>query len=490
MIKLISPTKIGIYNSENQYEELKKLLTFTDTSVQYQIKRFKHAHWFVNKYGEEAYQERLQELKDSQKVCLLEDHGDHYETYSGLLTDLAHHFNQMHVPVEFEYPSWNPIPWYNEPANPPRDYQKEAVERLLHAKHGNIALPTGSGKSYVILLLAKTIGLKTVVMAPSVSIARQLYEDFKHHLGTRYVGLYGDGKKEFKKRVVIAISKSLVNIEEDTEVWEHLSEAKVFIADESHLTPAETLKKVCFGVLGQAPYRFFVSATQMRNDGAELLLKAIIGPRVLVKEAKELIDSGFLAKPNFFIVPVESSSSYASADPLKMLHHHFYTNRFMHEKAAKMANRLVKECNHNVLIMIDHIEQFQYIYNHLQYDFGFAHGGVNKNNRDVVPEVYWKSDPNALVKRFNENNLKMLVGTGCISIGTDIRPVDSIINLQAGKSEIKFLQLIGRGTRRTPTKSEFNFFDYGIINIPSLKNHVLSRIEVYKEFYDNIKWLK
>jgi hypothetical protein len=62
-----------------------------------------------------------------------------------------------------------------------------------------------------------------------------------------------------------------------TPAWEKLSKAQVFIADESHMTPAKTLQEVCFGLLKHAPYRFFFSATQMRGDGLGLLLEGIVG---------------------------------------------------------------------------------------------------------------------------------------------------------------------------------------------------------------------
>ncbi len=489
MIKLTSPTKIALYGYEDRYEKLKKFLTFTDTSMQYQIKNFKKAYWFVNKFGEEAFKEKIKEMEAAQQVCLLEDKGDHFETYSGLYWDLIKEFDEKDFTAFLKYPDFSPLPWQVEPKHKLRDYQQQALEKLLEASHGNVALPTGSGKSYVIMHLLKRIGLKAVVMAPSVSIARQLYEEFKHHIGTKYVGLYGDGKKEFKKKIVIAISKSLVNVEEGTEVWTHLSEAQVFIADESHLTPADTLKKVCFGVLGTAPYRFFVSATQMRNDGAEMLLKAIIGRQVYVKEAAELIKAGYLAKPNFFITQAESKSTFVSNDVLKMLHYHFYNNRDIHASAATLANKLVTDCGHQVLIMVDHIEQFQYIHGHLRHKFAFAHGGVNKDNRGLIPEIYWKSDPNSLVAQFNDNKLPILISTGCLSIGTDFKTVDSIFNLQAGKSEIKFRQLVGRGTRINDKKTEFNFFDVDLINIPSLHRHSLERVKIYRDIYDCVKYI-
>ncbi len=65
-----------------------------------------------------------------------------------------------------------------------------------------------------------------------------------------------------------------------------------------------------------------------------------------------------------------------------------------------------------------------------------------------------------------------------------------IINLQGGKSEVKFKQLAGRATRIIPgIKEEFYFTDFMIDNIPVLKNHTFSRIKIYNDIYPNVRFL-
>lgn len=488
MIVVETPTKLRLVGYEDKIKELKSFLTFTDTSVLYEIKRFKNNRWLLNKIGEEAWTEQLNELKDRQKICLLEEDDKGLYTYTGLANDIAAMFNDYIVPG-LSYPSHKLIPWHNEPTIELRPYQEEAIKNLLHAKHGGVSLPTGSGKSACILQIVKELGLKTVVMAPSVSIANQLYDLFVHHFGTKYVGYFGDGKKKTDKRITIGIAQSLTRIEEGSKAWTDLNKADIFIADESHLTPAETLKKVCMGLLGDCSYRFFFSATQMRNDGADLLLKAIIGPIVLNISSKYMVENGYLAKPNFIIMKSKSQSSYNSSDVLRMLSAHLYNNAYLHQQAANLANMVVKELGHQVLIMIDHVEQHKYLLPHLKYLSEFAHGGVSKANKDKVDVRFHKSDPSKLVEMFNDGKIPILIGTSCISTGTDIKPVDTIINLQGGKSEVKFLQLLGRGTRLTPKKKEFNFVDFNIENVPILENHTTSRIKIYKSFYDSIRYV-
>jgi superfamily II DNA or RNA helicase len=494
MISQITPALIALSGFDDVYDDLKKVLTFKDTSVKHEIDRHKKAYWFINKFGREAYDQKLEALKATEHRCLLTEQGSKLVTYSGLRSLIEDTFPSLSKEFKWETeevpPPKDNIPWANKFHYPLRDYQLIAIERLLANRHAGVSLPTGSGKSAIILHLAKKLALKTVIMAPSVSIAKQLYDLFIEHLGGKYVGLFGGGKKQLNKLFTIGIAQSLTRIEEGSKEWEAFSDTKVFIADESHLCPATTLEKVCLGVLGMASYRFFFSATQMRNDGSALLLDGITGPIVYTLSTQDLIEKGYLAKPNFLVVRTESKSKYDSKDMLRMLTYHLYNNAPLHKKVAEMANQSVELLNHKVLIMIDKVEQFKYLFPYLKHKVEFAHGGnLATDNRDGIPEKFFKSDPNDLVDQFNKGEIPILIGTPCIAVGTDIKPVDVIYNLQGGKSEIKFKQLIGRGTRTTETKTQFWFVDFMIDNIPALKNHTFSRVKIYRDFYDSVKFI-
>jgi superfamily II DNA or RNA helicase len=487
MIKLISPTEIELIDYEAKEEALRSFLTYKDTSAVFLTQRFKKNRYALLKMGEEAWTEHLNELRSQEQVCLLKERDGRFYTYAGLAHQLANKF-QDKIVNNLVYPEPQPTVWYNKPNFDLRYYQKLSVDNLLEAKHGAISLPTGAGKSRVILQLFKELGLKTLVMAPTVNIATQLYQELKYYLGERYVGMIGAGKKKLGKLLTVAIGASLARMKPNTPEWTSLEDIQVFISDESHVNGADTLSKVCLNLAKNAPYRFFVSATQTRNDGSELLLDGIIGPLVLEKKLSELVSEDFLAKPNFCIVKVNSSSNYASDDALKMMSKHLYHNKALHSKFAELANYFAAN-GKKVMIAIDHLEQFEYLVNQFKYEMKFAHGGTNKDNRDGIPEKYHKSDTSKIVADFNEGKFPILVGTGCIGMGTDIRPVDAIFNLQGGKSEIKFSQLVGRGTRKVPGKHEFFFFDHDLENVPMLHNHLKERVKIYRSLYDNVKYL-
>lgn len=486
MIEYVSPTIIKLTDFEGDIQTLKKFLTYTDQGVLYEIKRLKNNPWFVTKHGTEAYTEKLHELKLASKPCLLIEKGGEYFTYSGLaetLHDTFGHKITKHPQVPLHKTL---MPWDKPPVHKNRYYQDEAAEVLFAARHGSISIPTGAGKSKIALDLVKDIGLKTVIVAPSSNIFDQLYDLFSYHFGKKLVGKYGDGKKETKKIITIAMAQTLTRLEPDHPDWKFFQDVDVILYDEAHLCSVDTFKKTALEVLKNASYRFFMSATVFRNDGTDLLLNAITGPIVYEKTANELISEGFLAKPKFCILQSQSNSTYYGKDVLKMIHKHLYSNAFIHKQAALIANKMVENFDHQVMIMLDKVEQFKYLYPYLTHKFGFAHGPISKPNKEIIPKEYHKSDPTELIEKFNNLNFKILVGTNCIGFGSDTREAQTIINLQAGKSPIKFMQLVGRGTRVTDRKNSFNFIDFDIANIPVLSQHATERAQLYQSIYDNV----
>jgi transcription-repair coupling factor (superfamily II helicase) len=137
--------------------------------------------------------------------------------------------------------------------------------------------------------------------------------------------------------------------------------------------------------------------------------------------------------------------------------------------------------------MVEEYEQLQRLIPHLRYDFRFAHGSLTKEAKQYVPEQFWKDDPTDLVDRFNAGEFPILIGTSCITTGTDIQRVKLLINLRGGKSEVEIRQITGRGTRRIPGKEDCVYVDFGIRNVPMLMKHANERIKIYKDVYPNFQ---
>jgi superfamily II DNA or RNA helicase len=511
-LTLATPLKLYIDHLDGiRLSEIRESLTYRDKKVQYELQKHKHASWFERKYGEDAYQKRMEELKAQEKICLLnQDPDGRYWVMSGMRGYLENKYG-LTTEVLVRYPEPRLMPWSEVPNKTPYPYQENARAALLARLHARVEMGTGLGKSFILLNICRELGLKTVIMAPSTSIADQLFQDFVKHLGKKHVGAFYDGKKDFKKLIVIGNAQSFTRVEPGSPAWEAMSKAQVFMADESHQCPAATLSRVCSGLLADAPYRFFFSATQMRNDGLDKLLDAITGPTVYSMTVREGVDQGYLSKPVFRMIRTRSDANFASDDANEMTREHLYRNRLVLAQAAEVINQSVEHLGHQVLVLIDEVEQFTLLRPLLNHKVGFAHGPLTattyktddlgnqilgrdgypvvktKGNRDSVPREYWESDPNDLVAQFNAGEFPILVGTSCISTGTDIRSVKTMVYLKGGKSEIEVKQGVGRCTRKVPGKNACSVVDFDVANVAILSKHAKARKAIFDDIYGPVQ---
>ena len=494
MILLESPTVIRLIGYESRKPELIKRLTYKDEKVDWAYRKLQNNHWLRNKIGNLAFNEKLQELKSQVEKCLLFEDEKGLWTYSGLRGIFEKEYGDK-VVRQYDLPEPKLIPWANVPVHESRYYQVDSQKALIKGSElgpASVEIGTGLGKSKICMNIIKHFGLQTVVMVPSVSIAGQMYSDLVHHFGKGKVGMYGGGKKEFNKLITVSIGASLTRLDPDDTAYKKLSQAKVFILDESHLSPAQTLAKVCFGLMAGVPLRYFLSGTQLRSDGLGLLLEGIIGPICYSMTVQEGVDQGFLAKPTFRMCWINSNITdkngnvFYNIDAQKMNKAHLFYNKELNIKAAELANKSVALMSRPVVILIDELEQLSYLLPHLRYEFRFAHGGVTADNKGTIPVEYHKSDPQELVKEFNQGKFPILIGTSCIGIGTDLKPIQTLINLRGGKSEVEISQNIGRGTRLSPGKTDFLYIDFGFRNVPMLEKHAKERIKIFRQVYPNV----
>lgn len=493
MLILRTPTELRIRGHESKRDLLSKKLGYVDKKVDWALRKHKAGRgWFCSKFGEQAFVLRLEELtKERNKSILFEDQ-EGVHTYTGvhpMLSDLL----DDKIQRGYDLPDPKLIPWSNEPKNKPRYYQEGAAEALIAASVNGpaaVEMGTGLGKSFILQMLLKRLGLKSLVMAPSKSIAEQLYDEMVFHFGKAKVGYYGDGSKESNRLFTIGIGASLTKIEPDSKAWKDLSQCQVFIADESHMCPATTLAKVCFGFMANAPYRFFFSGTQIRNDGLDLVLDGITGPIVYRMTVKQGVEQGFLSKPLFRMCWTKSNVSCFDNDPNELTRAHIYYNDELNMKAAELANKSVSVMGRPTLILVEEIEQFTKLLPHFRFEARFAHGGVTKENKDKLPEQYHKSEPNKLVEAFNAGEFPILVGTSCVATGTDLKATGAMLYLRGGKSETEVKQGVGRCTRLFPGKSDCIVIDFGIQNVDLLKKHADARHEIYDDIYPSYTELR
>lgn len=497
-LSIETPTTCYIENpSSDEISRLKHHLTYSDTSAAFNLKNLKQNRWLqTNK--PQTFQLRKQELEAKLKVCMLKfsSESQKYWFHPGSISYLNELFS-FNIKNNIKYPEPKKMLWKRSLPFDLYPYQKEAVERLLNAKHGCVELCTGAGKTAIILTLARELGLKTIIVTPSKSIFLEILEKFEHHLGKTDVGAYGDGKKKLGKKLTVCVSKSLTMLKPGTDEYNFFANADVVIGDESHTLGAETLEAVFHGVLKNVPYRFFLSGTQVRGDGKDELLESIIGKKVHALTTKEAIDGGYICPVRFIVFETLSKDVKQYKDPLKAKRNQFLYNSNIADIAAKIANSAWNQAQESTLILVEELEQIAMLKDRLKVPFDYVHSASKADAAEFGLETR-KVDET--VESFNKGEIKVLIGTSCIATGTNIFPTHNTVNWVGGSSEVRTKQgAIGRSVRILEKSSYKQYhkskpiskiYDFKISNIPLMEAHLQKRISMYKETSDDIKYIK
>jgi superfamily II DNA or RNA helicase len=486
IIEIISPIKALIKNpTDNELNSLKDQFKYKNTSVEFLLKKHRERwHWKQNNY--ETWSElETKYLRDLEDSVVKFDGKDAYIRPGSISYIEGLDFE---VKNNIVYPEFKSLQWHKELEFKSHDYQDISVKELLKIKHGNISLPTGAGKTLVLLLLAQKSGLDCVIVTPSQVIFNELLEFFTYHLGSKLVGGYGDGKKDIKKKVTIAIGKSLTMLKEGTEAYNFFKNKQMIGIDESHTFSSDQLENVCHGALSNIPYRFFVSATQTRGDGEIILLQSIIGKTVFEMSIEEAIKKGYLCPLKFGVIKTFSPSTLVEKDPLECKRTHFLYNKNITDIAAKIANASFYVNGESTLILVEELVQIKMLVDRLTVPFGYAHAGSTKDAKAAGLKVV---DVSEEVERFNRGETKVLIGTRTISTGTNIFPTFNTINWVGGGSEILTKQgTMGRSTRKLENskykhlhkpKPYSKIWDFEVEGQPILNSQLKKRIKFYEE---------
>lgn len=503
-MKIVKNTATKAYISDytaEEYAVLEKACKYTNSSVAFQLRkhlknsRFKH--WCLNN-DSNKWEKQKEDLEKEKDHSLLKQDDKGTYIYPGYIPYLP-----KKIEVDFEdnvsYPNFKMLPWRNKFPHELYTCQTDTIDLMLENKHCHAELATGIGKTITITTLAQMTG-NTIIVTPGKDLFNDLVKNFKHYLGEKYVGYYGDGKKKLGKPITICIAKSLSMIKPGTDAWKFFNSANVVIGDECHTLAAKTLEATFHGVLANIPYRWFLSGTAIRGDGTGKLLKAIIGPSVYSFNTKQGIEAGILNHLQFKVVDVLTDKpGYYKDDPITMKRAHFLRNTNIADFYAKLANSLWESRQEQTLILVEEIGQIAELAKRLKVPFTYAHGNTTKKD-DLERLNLQKSDNISNIEAFNKGEYKVFIGTNCVSTGTNFFSNHHTLNWQGGGSETSTKQgPIGRSVRLLH-KSEYaelikekpitTVWDVNVVAIELMEKSLRKRIDFYKETGEPVKIIK
>jgi len=248
-----------------------------------------------------------------------------------------------------------------------RDYQQEALSTFVGQKQpgtgfGTVVMPCGSGKTIVGIGIMTELSMNTLIVTPNVASLHQWRDEIldKTDLSPDDIGEYSGDNKTIKP-ITLATYQVLVWRKDKESPFTHfqLFRARnwgLIIYDEVHLLPAPVFK-VTAEI--QAMRRLGLTATLVREDGAEEDVFSLVGPKRVDIPWKQLEAKGWIAEAYCHEIRIDldddSKLDYTVADKRKK----YRMAAENHRKLDVTVELVKKHKDDQILVIGQYISQLQ-----------------------------------------------------------------------------------------------------------------------------------
>jgi len=372
-----------------------------------------------------------------------------------------------------------------------RDYQVAAFAHGVSNRRAVLVSPTGSGKSLIIYLLLRWAllerlqfdGLRAIVIVPTTSLVEQLFKDFcdyssgdsSFEVESLVHRIYSGKEKEMASaRVVITTWQSAIKMGPK---W--FQEFGCVIGDEAHQFKAASLVKI-MGYLTKAHMRIGTTGTLDGTQVNRLVLEGCFGPVYQVTTTRELIAADTLAQLKINVLALKYPDAVRKglgkmeyAAELDFIVSYRPRNNFIVNLAIDQPG--------NTLVLFNYVEKHGKPLHDLIKEklagsgrnLYFVSGCVETDERERIRTIM-ETETGAIV----------VASMGTFSTGINIRNLHNIVMASPTKSQIRLLQSIGRGLRKSDDGRGTTVFDLADdLSWRKRKNytlaHAVERINIY-----------
>lgn len=374
----------------------------------------------------------------------------------------------------------------------PRGYQLEAIHKALSDTKALLLSPTASGKSLIIYLtmryfLADNPKKKVLLIVPTTSLVEQMYSDFADYsqndqwnVETNCHKIYsGKEKHDISQRVIITTWQSIFKL---PAAW--FTEYGMVIGDEAHTFKAKSLTSIMDKCVN-AEYRVGTTGTLDGTQTHQMVLEGVFGPVYKVTTTKALMDDGSLSKMDIDILLLKYQDEFC-----KLVSKYKYQDEVdwivTNEKRNAFIKNLALDQKGNTLVL------FQFVAKHGKPLFKMIQEGAEKDRKVFYVSGETDVDTREQVREITEkeSNAIIVASLGTFSTGINIKRLHNIIFASPSKAQIKILQSIGRGLRKSNDGIDTKVYDiaddlHWKSNKNYTLNHAAERIKIYtKEHFD------
>lgn len=342
-----------------------------------------------------------------------------------------------------------------------RDYQQQAVNSgvkyLTSEKYkypGIIVIPTGGGKSLVIAGIAMQLDGKVLILQPRKELLEQNYEKYTSY-GYR-AKIYSASCKS--KEVGHVTFATIGSIKTKQELFKDF---KYCIIDECHLVkPDDTsmysqfFEQVKIRMIGLTATPIRLKTYMYPYPHSELRMLDRSRPRTFkqyihITQISELASRGYFSKVDYHYSKfsrgrLEINSTGADFTEESMLNE--MINQDVTSKIINTTKQLIKNGRKHILTFCVSVDEAKHI-------------AENTGGACVSAKTPRKARENILID-FKHGAVKNVVNVGVLTVGFDFPELDTILLGRPTMSLALYYQMIGRGVRPAPGKSECLVYDF------------------------------
>ena len=364
-----------------------------------------------------------------------------------------------------------------------RDYQFDALCTGIQRKNAILLSPTGSGKSLIIYTLIRWLlaafdkkQKDILIIVPTTSLVEQMYNDFKDYgydVDRHCHRIYSGKDKNTFKRVIISTWQSIHRFQHD---W--FERFGAVFGDECHGFKSKSLTTI-MNKCTEAEYRFGTTGTL---DGAlthELVLQGLFGKVYRVTSTRALQDNDTLAKLTIRRIILQYNEK-TRREFGKKTYQEEIEHIVNYDRRNVFIKNLTLDLKGNTLVLYNYVEKH-----------GKPLYRLIKDNADESRRIFFVSGDTAATDREairaiveKQKNSITVASLGTFSTGINIRNLHNIVFASPSKSQIRVLQSIGRGLRKTDDGKDTTLYDIiDDISWKSKKNfgilHADERLRIY-----------
>ncbi len=342
-----------------------------------------------------------------------------------------------------------------------RSYQREALERVYRAyKDGKrrviVSLPTGTGKTVVFAHFPRFFKMKKrlLVLAHREELLLQAREKFLRIDPELKVGIeQSSSRAPADAKVVIASVPTLGRAAGSRLRQLNPEEFFLVVVDEAHHAVAPTYRRIFdhFGLFDPHTSRYLVGFTATPRRGDKQGLGTVFEEVCYARDLREMIAGRYLCPITGWRI-----SSNTSLDNVGIRH-----GEFVESQLAEVVNT----SDRNNLVVAAYRE-YSSGSRAIVFCVNVAHA-VNVfqafTAAGIRTAAVWgdmpREDRRLKLAEFSRGNIEVITNCNVLTEGFDEPRVEAIIMARPTRSKLLYAQMIGRGTRLHPEKTDVKIID-------------------------------